>query len=313
MYQQEPSGTTKSSGKDQSIELVKTWSLDHIKATGTANVTNRFTVSDSGSVGICRGAKPSLSILYPDTDKAPVILSKNIKYSSATFVKFRGKEHLAAACLDDGCLHLWDIESRTYKKVFDPTLPMNKLNKYMNICKIDENTIAYGEEDASPEESRSIFILKTGIDQWTISATLELFTPSNIRDMCYTEVDDGTPCLLLCVPWAQRIMAVEMVQGKTRWEAGKEQMGTKFKPWSICTDGNGCAYVADCGQDKIHLLSASDGMLIKRFDVGSCYGIQNVFTVRFHDQHLYIEWKNQQKNQKVKKYVIMKFKQIKEM
>ena len=181
----------------------------------------------------------------------------------------------------------------------------------MNICKINDSTIAYGEEHASLEESRSVFILKTGIDQWTISATLELFTPGDIRDMCCTEVDGGTPCLLLCIPWAQRIMAVEMVQGKTRWEAGKKQMGTKFKPWSICTDGNDCAYVADCGQEKIHLLSASDGMLIKRFDVGSCYGIQNVFTVRFHDQHLYIEWKIH--TEKGKKYAITKYKQITEM
>ena len=278
-----------------------------------ANVTNRFTVSDSRSIGICCEAKPSLSILYPDTDKAPVILSKKVRYCSATFVKFRGKEHLAAACLDDGCLHLWDIESKTYKKVFDPKLPKNKLNKYMNICKINDSTIAYGEEYASLEESRSVFILKTGIDQWTISATLELFTPSNIRDMCYTEVEGGTPCILLCIPFAQKIMTAEMVEDKTRWEAGKQQMGTKFKPWSICTDGNDCAYVADFGEEKIHLLSASDGTLIKQFDVDSYYGIQNVFTVRFHDQHLYIEWKNQQKNQKVNKYVIMKFKQIKEM
>ena len=227
------------------------------------NVTNRFTVSESGAIGTSCSESPSLSVMYPDTDKAPVILSKNMKYSSATFVKFRGKEHLAAACLDDGCLHLWDIESRTLKKVFDLKLPMNKLNKYMNICKINESTIAYGEEYASLEESRSVFILKTGIDQWTISATLELFTPSNIRDMCYTEVDGGTPCLLLCIPFAQKIMAVEMVEDKTRWEAGKQQMGTKFKPWSICTDGNDCAYVADFGEEKIHLLSASDGTLIK--------------------------------------------------
>ena len=85
-------------------------------------------------------------------------------------------------------------------------------------------------------------------------------------------------------------------------------MGEKFEPWSICTNQNNCAYVADFGQDKIHLLSASDGTVIKRFDVGSNFGIINIFTVRFHDQHLYVEHKAVEGS--VQKYAISKFKQI---
>ena len=104
-------------------------------------------------------------------------------------------------------------------------------------------------------------------------------------------------------------MAVEMVGGKTRWDAGKEQMGEKFKPWSICADQNDCAYVADFGQHKIHLLSTSDGTLIKELDVGSHYGFINIFCVRFQDQHLYVERKIVQE-QEVKKYAITEFKLI---
>ena len=118
--------------------------------------------------------------------------------------------------------------------------------------------------------------------------------------MCYVEVE-GTPCLLLCVPWAHHVMAVEMVGGKTRWEVGKEQMGEKFRPWSICTDENNTAYVADFGQDKIHLLSATDGTLIKLFDCRN-YDIYNIFCVRFHDQHLYVEHKIPNSH-----YVVSKF------
>ena len=103
-----------------------------------------------------------------------------------------------------------------------------------------------------------------------------------------------------------------MEDGKTIWEMGKEQIGQTFKPLSICTDHKNSAYVADFGQNKIHLLLVSDGTVIKRFDVRSLYGIQNVFAVRFCDQHIYIEWKIIRRRE-VKRYAITKFKQIKEM
>ena len=178
-------------------------------------------------------------------------MSNDTIYCSATFVELRGKEYLAAACWEDGCLHLWDIESKAYRHVFDPKLPKEKHFKRMNICKIDENTIGYGETQSSLDESRSVFIVKTDTEKdWTLSETLKLFTPDEIWDMCHTEMVDGRPCLLLCIPEGNRIMAVEMIGCRTRWEVGKEQMGEKFNPWSICTDQNDCAYVADFGQNK---------------------------------------------------------------
>ena len=312
LSQQEASDTTKSSGKDRSLELLKRWILDHIEPElGVISTSNRFTVSESGAIGIsCDEESPSLSVMYPDTDKVPVILSNDTIYYSATFVKLKGKEHLAAACDVDGCLHLWDIESRTYRKVFDPKLPRDKPLKKMNIFRIDDSTIGYGEGNPSLDGSRRVFILKTDTEEeWTLYETLILFTTDDIQDICHTEMADGTPCLLLCITGDKCIMAVEMEEGKTRWEVGTEQMGKKFKPWSICTDQNDCAYVADFGQKKIHLLSASDGTVIKTFDVGRYCGIYNIFAVRFYDQHLYVEHKYEVKRE----YAILKFKQIKAM
>ena len=205
-------------------------------------------------------------------------------------MKISGKEYLAAACEEDGCLYFWDIESRTSRKVFDPKLPMDNLSKEMNICKIDEKTIGYGEVFASLDESRRVFILKMeSTEEWILSKTLRLFTPTSINEVCYTEVAGGIPCILLCMPNSRRIMAVEMEDGGTRWEAGKEQMGEEFKPWSICTDQNDCAFVADFDQRKIHLLSASDGTVIERFEIDNLYGFKNIFAVRFHNQHFYVE------------------------
>ena len=174
---------------------------------------------------------------------------------SATFVKAFSKDYLATTCIDDGCLYLWNIDSKMSKKMFNPRLSSKQRNKYMNIFKINDSTIGYGEVYASPDGSRRAFILKTDTEEFTVSSVLRLFTPNNIFDMCHTEVDGGTPCLLLCIPWAHQIMAVEMVGGKTRWEARMEQMGEKFSPWSICTDDDNTVYVADFDQIMIHLLS----------------------------------------------------------
>ena len=239
--------------------------------------------------------------MYPDKDKMTVILSHNQVYRSATLVKVCGKEYLAASSVDDGCLYLWDIESKAPKKVFDPKPAEDHNDKGMNIFRINDDTIGYGETCASPEGSRRVFILKTDTPELTLSSTLRLFTPRAVCDMCYTEVDGGTPCLLLCVPRDHRIMAVEMISGKTRWEAGKEQMGEKFYPWSICTDEENTVYVADFEQIMIHLLSAEYGSVITSIDTRH-YGMWNLIAVRIHDQHLYVE------HVPSDKYVISKFK-----
>ena len=292
---------------DEPLKLVETWKVDHIQMREDNNlaVLNRFSISESGMFGISCFENPSLSVMYPGTDKPPTVLSNKL-HVSATFVKVSDKEYLATACDEDGCLYLWDIETKTSKKVFDPKLTSDQGYKYMQIFKIDESTIGYGEVFASPDRSRRVFILKTVKEELTLSSTIRLFTQEDIFDMCYTEVEGGTPCLLLCVPNSHRIVAVEMIGGKTRWKVGKQQMGEKFYPWSICTDQNDYAFVADFGQNNIHLLSASDGAMLKQFDGGNL-GIYDIFTVRFNNEHLYVEH-----HIPGSKYAISKFKESEE-
>ena len=243
--------------------------------------------------------------MYPKKDKSTVFLSTSRVYRAATFVKVSGKEYLAAACIDDGCLYLLDIESKTsktLKKVFDPKLPSEQPYKDMNIFNINENTIGYGEVCISPGGSRRVFILKTDTEKLILSSTLMIFTPRNILEMCYTEVEGGTPCLLLCVPWANQIMSVEMIGGKTRWKVGNQQMGEKFKPWSVCTDEDNTIYVADFKQNMIHLLLAEDGSFIRSIDTRH-YGMWNLVVIRIHHQHLYVEHNTDPND----KYAISKF------
>ena len=225
--------------------------------------------------------------MYPGTNKPPTVLSNEI-HCAATFVKLSHKEYLAAARYKDGCLHLWNIESKASKKVFDPKLPKKYGDREMVIFRINENTTGYAEDRASSDGSRRVFILKMDKEKWSLSATLRLFTASDILDVCYVKVADGTPCLLLCVSDAQYVMAVEMIGGRTRWEAGKQQMGEKFYPCSICTDDDNTVYVADYSQNMMHLLSADDGSIIRSIFLPH-YKIVNPFTVKFHGQYLFVE------------------------
>ena len=295
------------------MQHVTTWILHHIQSDGgKVNTGNRFTVSDSGAIGIsCGGATPSLSVMYPKRNEPPLALSDDKVYLSAIFLKISGKEYLAAACKEDGCLYLWDIDLRTSKKVFDPKLPEDKFFKDMVICKIDGNTVAFAEKCPLVDGSRRVFIIKTDTDQWILSAMLRLFISGNIHDICCSKAEGGANQLLHCQLNDSQIMAVEMGSGKTRWGLGKEWMGNEFEPKSICADDDNTLFVADWGQDKIHVLSATDGTGIKCFDVGSYYDINNIFTVRFHDKHLYIERKIL--TQKFQKYAILKFRLIEEM
>ena len=169
------------SGDDvQPWKLVATWNVDHVKLGIGVYGSNSFSVSESGGLAISCYENPSLSVIYPDTENAPVILSNDTKYHSPTFLKISGKECLAASCGEDGCLYLWDTEAKTSKKAFDP-----KLAKYMNISKLRDNTIGCAEKYASPDESRRVFILKTAKEEMTLSSTLRLFTPDDIFDVLH--------------------------------------------------------------------------------------------------------------------------------
>ena len=306
LAEQLESGIINPEGRDQSLEPVGTWTLDHIQPDiKYVKAENRFTVSEFGAIGISCDESPSLSVMYRDTDRPPVVLSEKKVFRSATFVKVSRKEYLAAACIDDGCLYLWDIESKMSKKIFDPKLSIEDF-KEMTIFKIDDSTIGYGEVHAAPDGGRRVFILKMDTEESMLTSTLRLFTARSIWDICYMRMEDGTPCLLLCIPGDHRIMAVEMVGGSTRWEAGELQMGEEFEPWTVCTNKNDTVYVADFKQRMIHLLSGTDGAVIKRFDCRN-YDINNLITVRYHDQHLYVGHKIPKS-----KYAISKFKEIEE-
>ena len=242
-------GTINPAGEDKSLQLVKTWTLDHVQPdTKYVKAENRFTVSESEAIGISCDESPSLSVIYPDTDKRPVVLSDKKVYRSATFLKVSRKDYLAAACIDDGCFYLWDIESKTSRKVFEPKLSIEHF-KEMTMFKIDDNTIGYGEVHATSDGSRRVFILKTDKEESRLTSTLRLFTARSIWDICYIRMEDGTPCLLLCIPettvsWQWRWSEAEPDgrPGSYRWERSLSlgpsvQTRTTLSMWLTSSSG----------------------------------------------------------------------------
>ena len=149
----------------ETLEFVKTLNLEHIQ------YIYHFTVSKSGSIAIA--SQPSLSVVYPDQNRRPVILSADKSYGCPVFLEESGREQLAATCSNDSTIHLWDIEGRTSRTVYALKSGRRKL---MNLCVIDGSTLGYGEVDAPGDGSCRVYILNTGSNEWSLRSTIQLNT-----------------------------------------------------------------------------------------------------------------------------------------
>ena len=300
--------------QDAALTLEDTININHlIQKDSIDNVHNKFSVSSSAAIGIvCQLGSPSLSVIYPGSSRPPQILStkgrnwsavfkRNSRYWSVVFMMNLGKECLAATCSNDNTIHLWNLEDSTSSVVCKQN---SDEKKSMNLCLIDDRTVAYGEVIPSGEDgSHKIYILMTNTQPWSMSSTLLVRGVKRINDMCYMKTADGTACLFLACPDDDNVQAVEIVRGQIRWKVGDQQMGTQgCYPWSICTDENNTVYVADSAKCRIHILSGEDGSVIKSIKLRP-YSVWYLSSVRVHDEHIYIGHVDDLK----KKYQISKF------
>ena len=133
-------------------------------------------------------ANPSLCVINLNKDKQGFGPAENKSYSSAIFIQKGDKLFVAAACLGENSIHLWDVEQSTYravyfKRTFEP--------RSMNLFIIDDNTVGYGEAKPTSNSSR-VFILNTDEEKWNLTGTLSFSTKSGyIRDMCHTKTAPG--------------------------------------------------------------------------------------------------------------------------
>ena len=288
--------------QDSALTLEDMIHIDHLAQKDPINnILNKFSLSSSGAIGIaCHDGRPSLSVIYPGSSRPPQALSTEEGYlyvPSAVFIMKSAKDCLAAIC--SSTIHLWNLEDNTssviYKRKFD-------IGFGINLCVIDDRTVAYGEVDPSGDGCQKIYILMTNTQPWSLSSMLVVRGIELIKDMCYMKTTDGTACLLLSCLHDNNVQAVEIVGGRIRWKVGKQQMGEKCFPESICTNENNTVYVTDWVCPRIHILSGEDGSAIRSISLKP-YGVIHPGCIRVHDQSIYIGHLDESQ----KKYKISKF------
>ena len=139
------------------LNLLEMMKLKHVVLGQTLDsLYMKFSISQSsGSMGIAsRWAKPSLSVIYPSTDKPPIILSRDDRYTSALFVTISGQDYLVAASTDS--IHLWNLANNTSSVVYK-----FKEQKNWHLDVIDERTVACVAMYPSLIGLNKVYILKT--------------------------------------------------------------------------------------------------------------------------------------------------------
>ena len=280
--------------KTSALNLLEMIEINHIVLRSSLLVTV-FSVSKiSRAVGIASlNVKPSLSVIYPGTDKPPLISPGEDEYATALFITISDQEYLAAGTGDK--IVLWNLEKNTLHVAFQFT----HRKGCWHLCAIDERTIACS--DQSSDGFSEIYILNTDSEKFKLSSTLRIEVGRAVVGICYVKTADGTPCLLMICPLNNVVKCVEMVGGKVRWQLSKEQMGRDHYPWSVCTDGN-TVFVPDLAQRRLHLLSVEDGRVITSINMYP-FGIYLPVCVRLQGEHLYIG----HVNEKGDTYCIAKF------
>lgn len=283
-----------SHGESSGLKLVETIPLEAMKN----DIMNRFSLSESGSIAFASDFFPPLFLLNPKTSKAPTIFPTDQKYYSPVFVRNskENKEYVAAYCIGERSVHMWDVKSKKPKVAF--RLNVDK----MNLCAVDQKNIVCGELSPT-EETHSMYKLGTNSEPWRLSSSMKIESRSLISDMCYIRVD-STPCVILCCPSDGSVQAVEMVGGRMRWMVRKEEMREDFNPLSVCADSaRSTLYVTDPIQNVLHQIDAEAGVVVKSVNLLPFHGFHSPQCVRYQGQEIYIACVNST----TKKHVIAKF------
>ena len=258
------------------LKLLETMTIKH------GRLNTKFTVSKlSGSVGIA--FSDSLSIMYPDTNKPPLILSKDGGvHTAALFITISDQEYLAAASEDH--IHIWNLERNTSSVAYK----FQESGRWHS-CVIDERTVAcVAEQTSSGHHFSKIYILNTDTEKFNLNNTMRMRADGIISDICYVKTTDGTPCLILSAIQPSRIQCMEIVGGKIRWQVDT-QFERSFFPLGIFTDGS-TVFVANTSQNVLHLLSLEDGSVLTSINLSPFSFLSSC--VRTQGEHLYVGYLN---------------------
>ena len=261
--EQQPDTTTEPETEDISttMRLQETLKVNHIVKTAgdrSSSLYTRFAVSESsGSIGIASAdTRPSLSVIYPGTEKLPVISSADNRFISPFFVRISDQEYLAAT--SENQILIWNTMKNTSSVAYK-----FKESGRWHLYVIDERTVAcVAERPNSSHNFSKIYILNTDTEKFSLHSTIWIKADGTITDICYVKTTDGTGCLLLSYAYTCFLQLVEIIEGKVRWQIGIQQMGGSFLPWTTCTDGS-TVYVVNALPSKLRLLSLEDGSVVR--------------------------------------------------
>ena len=266
------------------LKLLETMKVNLVEKFG--GLHTKFTVSKlSESVGIASivsiTRKPLLFVMYPGTNKPPLILAEGGVHTSAIFITISDQEYLATVSEDQ--IHLWNPADKSSSVAYKFTEHGD-----WRLCVIDERTVACVTTNPSSIGLNKVYILNTDSEKFSLSGTLHVKPGGTVVDICHVKATDGTPCLILSLPYSNLnlVKCVEMVGGRVRWQADTQQMGGSFVPFSICTDGS-TVFVVNASQDVLHLLSVEDGSVIMSINL-SLFGFRFPSCVRLQGDHLFV-------------------------
>ena len=273
------------------LKLLETMTVNHIK--DFLGLHTKFTVSKlSASVGIAsRESDHSLSVIYPATNKPPLILSKDgVGHTSALFITVSDQEYLAAASEDE--IHIWNLTKNTSRVAYK-----FQESGHWHLCAIDERTVcSIAQQPPSGHHFSNIYILNTDTEKFSLNSTIRMKADGTITDICYVKTADGTSCLILSAIRPSLIQCVEMVGGKMRWQVDTRQVDTQigrsFIPWNICTDGN-VVFVAEVVHMKLHLVSVDNGSVLTSINL-SPFGFRYLGCMRLQGDHLFVGHMNKE-------------------
>ena len=270
-----------------------------------------MSVGESGNIGISMfSTKPSdkfstLSFLHSSSPTSPITLSSFTEkiYYNPALIKLSGREYLMVVCWNDRNIHLWDTVNRTSRVVYQEG---SGRGKHMILCVKDNETVIFGEREHT-DGIHKVSLLNTSTDQWSPRTTLRLqIGLVTIADMCYAQLSDGTPCLVLCnsLGPTRSVVVVEIVGGEIRWRLGVETIGEGFYPFRVCTDSEHNVYVCDRGRQRVYMLSSDDGSVIRTVLNSQQHGIFDPCCIQIHNDQMYVSHLNNLNN---KKWMISKF------
>ncbi len=236
--------------------------------------------------------KTTLSVVHPGSDLPDKSLATDTWFSSPVVTKIAGKEQIVAMSRHDKVVRLFDVENNSSKVVY--TLKPEEF-RGRNLCPINDSTMAvtgFVKDVETGREEDSISMLNVSEEgEWSLGNVIYVPGIKGIYDVVYTQLVDGSPCLIACSP--KQVQAVDIVGGQVRWKVSSKtrDVGKDFTPSSLCVDKEKIVNVVDRMQHALYFVSAKSGSVLGKVPLDQ-HQIFRPFCVAVLNESVFVAHKN---------------------